>query len=115
MQYTKKLIIQFFVLFLPVYSIIDGAIGLAHDDLFHPDALVLFGVLVIGIISLINIIIFINKLISLGWHNIPIYYKIMFVFHLILFIPSFMSWLSFFEIIPWNWNVIELIYYLVHR
>ncbi|TPR18317.1 MULTISPECIES: hypothetical protein [Apilactobacillus] len=115
MQYTKKLIIQFFVLFLPVYSIIDGAIGLAHDDLFHPDALVLFGVLVIGIISLINIIIFINKLISLGWHNIPIYYKIMFVFHLILFIPSFISWLSFFEIIPCNFNLVEIIYNLVHK
>lgn len=115
MQYIKKLIIQFFILFLPVYSIIDGAIGLAHDDLSHPDVLVLFGVLVIGIISLVNILIFISKLFSLGWHNIPIYYKIMFVFYLILIIPSLISWLSFFDIIPWNWNAIEFIYYLVHR
>ncbi|WP_105956416.1 hypothetical protein [Apilactobacillus quenuiae] len=112
MQYTKKLIIQFFILFLPLYSIIDGLIELAHDSLFHPDVVVLFGVLVIGIISLINIIIFINKLISLGWHNMPIYYKIMFVFHLILFIPSFIVWLSFFEIVPFNFE--NFIYYLVH-
>ncbi|MCL0318751.1 hypothetical protein [Apilactobacillus xinyiensis] len=99
MKYRYKILIQVAVLFLPFWLMIEGIIGLINKELFHPDAFVLLGLLTTGIISTINILNFINRLRNAGWHDLNIYYKIFFFFHLILFIPSFIAWLSFFDIV----------------
>lgn len=99
MKYRYKILIQIAILFLPFLLIIDGIIGLANRDIFHPDVLVIFGLLITGIISTINILNFIVILKDSGWYDLNIYYKIFFFFYLILFIPSLIVWLSLFGIV----------------
>lgn len=79
MKYRYKILIQIAILFLPFLLIIDGIIGLANRDPFHPDVLVTFGLLITGIISVFNILDFITRLKDLGWHDLNIYYKIFFL------------------------------------
>ncbi|MCL0329626.1 hypothetical protein [Apilactobacillus xinyiensis] len=99
MKYRYKILIQVAMLFYPFFLIINGAIGVAENVPLHPDDLIFFGVLIIGIISMCNIIAFLIRMFLLGWHSIDVYYKIFFFIHIILFIPSLISWLLFLEII----------------
>ncbi|UQS85667.1 hypothetical protein MOO46_03710 [Apilactobacillus apisilvae] len=85
MQYIKSLIIQVCILALPVYLVICGSIDLAKGNPFHPDVLIDFGLLIIGIVNLFNIFVFITYLITSNWHDIHRYYKVMCIVHVIFF------------------------------
>ncbi|KRM68240.1 hypothetical protein FD06_GL001261 [Apilactobacillus ozensis DSM 23829 = JCM 17196] len=99
MKYRYKVLIQIVILFYPFWLIINGFIGVLDKVPLHPDDLIFFGVLIIGLISMFNILLFMIRLFLLGWHEIGQYYKIFFFIHLILFIPSFTAWLVFLGVI----------------
>lgn len=92
MNYKDKLWIQGLILFIPLFMIIDGMIEMNNKSIYHSDTFVLFGLLIMGIISLINVLITFIKIMIYGWKNLSIYDKCMFVFYLIWFIPTFILW-----------------------
>ncbi|KRM68241.1 hypothetical protein FD06_GL001262 [Apilactobacillus ozensis DSM 23829 = JCM 17196] len=95
MKYRYKILIQIAVLFFPFWLIIDGFIGLLVGNPFHPDVAIILGLLMTGIICLFNIVAFIIKLNSIGWHNIHFYHKFFFFFYVLLAVPSFIAWAPF--------------------
>ncbi|TPR18318.1 MULTISPECIES: hypothetical protein [Apilactobacillus] len=100
MNYKDKLWVQGLILFIPLFMIIDGMIEMAKDDIYHPDTFVLFGLLIMGVISLISVPLSVVKIISYGWCSISTYDKCYFIFYLLWLIPTTILWLFFLNIIP---------------
>lgn len=100
MNYKDKLWIQGVILFIPLFMIIDGMIEKANGNIYHPDTFVLFGLLIMGVISLISVLLSAVKIISYGWRNISTYDKCYFIFYLLWLMPTIVLWLFFLNIIP---------------
>ncbi|WP_125582512.1 hypothetical protein [Levilactobacillus cerevisiae] len=93
------------LLALPLFLIIEGFIGMAENDPFHPDVFVLFGVLLMGILSLGMLIWFGFRLHRPGWHRLPNYERALLIFYALWFILGLVAWLAFTEVIPPTWFI----------
>ncbi|TPR25100.1 hypothetical protein DY102_01355 [Apilactobacillus timberlakei] len=100
MNYKDKLWIQGLILFIPLFMIIDGMIEMNNKSIYHSDTFVLFGLLIMGVISLISVLLSVVKIISYGWCSISTYDKFYFIFYLLWLIPTTILWLFFLNIIP---------------
>lgn len=98
-----ELSINGLLLINPLLLIINGIIGFAENDLDHPDALILFGVLMLGILGLVMTGLTVFRLFTRGWHGIPLYQKLLAILYFAFLIIGGFEWLLFTEAIPSNW------------
>ncbi|WP_105956790.1 hypothetical protein [Apilactobacillus quenuiae] len=97
----KDILIDVLLLILPLWMIIYGLIELAKGSLFHPDVFVLFGILIIGPISIFRVFFYQSKIKeNNGWKHSMFYQKFLLIFYITFLIISILFWLMFLEIIP---------------
>lgn len=70
-----ELIINALLLVVPIFAIVSGIIRMLNHDPLHPDAVVAFGIVVLGLISAVMTIISITRLYKYGWKRLPTYQK----------------------------------------
>ncbi|WP_226908193.1 hypothetical protein [Levilactobacillus brevis] len=98
-----ELIINGLLLTTPLLLIINGIAGLAENDPNHPDALILMGVLILGILGLVMTGLTVFRLFNRGWHGIALYQKLLAILYFVCLIIGGFEWLLFTETIPPNW------------
>lgn len=98
-----ELLINVLLLAFPVFLMIDGALGVAKSDPFHPDVFILMGILLMGFISTGMLLLALHRVRAIGWHQLQSYQRGLAIFYGIWFIIGLFVWLAFTEIIPPNW------------
>lgn len=84
----------------PLFLIIDGSVALAQNDPFHPDVFILFGLLIMGVLSLIMTGLTISRLRAHGWQGLSHYQQGLAIFYLIWLVIGSLTWLVSLGIIP---------------
>lgn len=77
-----ELSINVLVLSVPSFLIINGIIGIIENDPNHPDVLILFEMLIIGILGLVMSILTVFRLFTRGWRALLLYQKLLAIFYL---------------------------------
>ncbi|KZL37736.1 hypothetical protein [Secundilactobacillus collinoides] len=98
-----ELSINGLLLITPIFLIIDGNVGLADNDPYHPDVFILIGLLILGLLGLAMTGLTIIRMRTHGWHSLALYQKALSIFYFICLIIGGICWLIFTEAIPPNW------------
>ncbi|WP_125574130.1 hypothetical protein [Levilactobacillus huananensis] len=87
----------------PLVMMIYGYVLMAQNDLMHPDVLVLFAYLILGIVGLIGVITYGIHCYRVGWHGLTRLQRILFSIYGVVFILGLWIWLGFVGAIPYQW------------
>ncbi|WP_382333474.1 hypothetical protein [Levilactobacillus fujinensis] len=87
---------------MPVILFIIGGIGMAEHNPSHPDALILGGSLLMGVLSLIMLTIYLFSWRQHGWHQLSVLRRCLIVFYGLWLIIGLLTWLGFLGVMPWS-------------
>lgn len=87
----------------PVGIMINGYILMAQNDPDHPDALVLIGFLLLGIVGLIGVLVYGIHGYRVGWRHLSLQQRILLGLYGVSFVLGLLIWLTFVEAIPGQW------------
>ncbi|WP_143463381.1 hypothetical protein [Levilactobacillus enshiensis] len=104
MQTTKRhLIIEGILngilLVFPIILFTIGGIGMAEHNPSHPNALILGGNLLMGVLSLVMLTVYTFSWHRHGWHRLPFFRRSLIIFYGLWLIIGLWTWLKFLSIL----------------
>ncbi|WP_407889604.1 hypothetical protein [Levilactobacillus sp. N40-8-2] len=100
---TIAYLFSFIILAFPLLLIVSGSIGVATHDVFHPDTFIFFGLVLLGLITLVAVPIILTNWHRLGWSGLLSHQRILTIAYSTALILGVLIWWLVTDVLPQSW------------